>query len=232
MMKYTLLLILFLGPAASAQKACEQWFPYDVGEGFKLEARDKDGTASGYIRFTVMDISRSGKRVVYTVKRDIHDYATNGGTSVEYTMECDDDKMYIDTRALYFPPRRAEMKGMETEVESENLAMPAILQVGDELPEASLVMTMKMGETVFMTTILKFTRKKVIGRESVKVPAGTFSCLKIEGGTNMEMKVMNKPTNFITKTVQWYAPGIGMVKEESYDENGGLSGTVVLAERF
>ncbi|QEC51090.1 hypothetical protein EDD80_101449 [Anseongella ginsenosidimutans] len=231
-MKYFLLSLLFLNQVAGAQIACEQWFPYAVGEGFQLETRDPGGEANGSIRFTVLDITRSGERVIYTVKRDIRDNATGEGTSVEYTMECDDDKMYIDTRALYYPAQASAMEGMETEVESDDLVMPASLQVGDELPDASLTMTMKMEGTVFTTLKMTFTGKKVISRESLTVPAGTFSCLKIEGKMNMEMKVMDKPMNFSTKTIQWYAEGTGMVQGESYDESGELSGSLVLTEKF
>lgn len=232
-MKYLfVVLFLFLSRIAGAQSACEQWFPYGEGEGFKLETREPEGAAGGSIRFTVLDIVHSGERLIYTVKRDIHDNATGEGTSVEYTMECDDEKMYIDTRAFYFPSETPAMEGMETEIESENLVMPASLHVGDELPEASMTMTMKMEGTVFTTMTMKFTGKKVVSRESVTVPAGTFSCLKIEGNMNMEMKVMDRPMNFTTKTVQWYAEGTGMVRSESYDESGNLSGSVVLAEKF
>ncbi|HEY9560141.1 MAG TPA: hypothetical protein VIR29_05060 [Anseongella sp.] len=51
-----------------------------------------------------------------------------------------------------------------------------------------------------------------------------------EASLRISMKMEGREMG--TSTVQWYAKGTGMVKGESYDESGNLSGSVVLAEKF
>lgn len=232
-MKYlAAIVLLFQLAKADAQSSCEQWFPYGKGEGFEMEARDADGTAAGRIRFTVLGVSETGGKKVYTVKRELHYDETDRDMASEYTMTCEGDKMYIDTRAFYNPLSPEVMQGMDAEIESENLVMPASLDVGDELPEASMIMTLKQDGMTFSTMSLRLTGKRVVGRETLTVPAGTFDCLKIEGWLNTETKVMDREITSRTRTVEWYSPGTGMVKSESYDKDGKRSGGVALAEKF
>lgn len=225
-------MLLFPLAKANAQNACEQWFPYGKGEGFEMEARDANGTAAGSVRFTVLDISETGGKRVYTVERELHYDEMDRDLASEYTMTCEGDKMYIDTRAFYNPLGPEVMRGMDAEIESEHLVMPAHLDVGDELPEASMIMTLKQDGVTFSTMSLRLTGKKVVARETLTVPAGTFDCLKIEGWLNMKTKVMDREITSRTRTVEWYAPGTGMVKSESYDNDGKLSGGVALAGKF
>ena len=63
------------------------------------------------------------------------------------------------------------------------------------------------------------TSGKILGKESVTVPAGTFeNCLKVSyiEKSNMGEESMKE---YVTA---WYAPGIGLVKEESKTKGGEL----------
>lgn len=197
-----------------------------------MQARDPDGTPAGSIRFTVLDVVETGDRSVYTVKRELSDDESGMEMSTEYTMECDDEKMYIDTRAFYNPVNAEMMEGMDVEIESKNLVMPAGLDVGDHLPEANMTITIRQGSVAFSTMTFKLSGKEVTGRETLTVPAGRFDCLKIEGKLDVETKVMDRLIATHTRTVEWYSPGMGKVKSESYNESGDLTAIVVLAERF
>src|SRR5690606_31677820 len=122
-------ILLFQPGRTAAQQACEQWFPYGVGEGFELEARNPDGTAEGRLRFTVMNIADAGGRKVYTVKKELVNTELDMDLSSEYTVECDDEKMYIDMQGLYNAGDQMSA-GMDVEVESTNMEMPSTLSVG------------------------------------------------------------------------------------------------------
>jgi hypothetical protein len=66
--------------------------------------------------------------------------------------------------------------------------------------------------------------RKVETIEDLTVPAGTFNCLKIIG--DVSGKVLG--LSISGKSAQWYSPGVGMVKSESYDKKGELSSSMVL----
>jgi len=57
---------------------------------------------------------------------------------------------------------------------------------------------------------------EIVGQDSITVPAGTFSALKVLTKTQMnltvEMKGVSLPMNFPLETTAWFAKGTGMVK--------------------
>ena len=61
------------------------------------------------------------------------------------------------------------------------------------------------------------TSNKIVGEETVTVPAGTFKAVKVESTSVMNMsmdlggKSRNMPSNTI-KSTSWYGPGVGLVK--------------------
>lgn len=68
---------------------------------------------------------------------------------------------------------------------------------------------------------------RVVGEESVTVPAGEFRALKVESGLKMRMTVrvgkQSMPTSMDMKNVSWFAEGVGMVKSESAGDFAGAT---------
>ncbi len=62
------------------------------------------------------------------------------------------------------------------------------------------------------------------GKPVSKTPAGTFDCFVIEE-TITSKAMMQKD---VEKNISWYAYGIGLVKEETYDKKGRLVSTTLL----
>jgi hypothetical protein len=77
-----------------------------------------------------------------------------------------------------------------------------------------------------MRTVMKMTDGKCLAIESVTVPAGTFTCHKIT--QTVSTTVMRR--DVVTRTVSWYAPGIGTVKTETYDNKDKLQSSMELVQ--
>lgn len=94
------------------------------------------------------------------------------------------------------------------EVETEN-NMPAAAKLG-----------MKTGHMVVSTT------STAMGEESVTVPAGTFTALKVEAKMLIHMSLgANMPSiDTQTTSVSYFVKGKGLVKTETTDSRGGTSG--------
>ncbi|GGK92271.1 TapB family protein [Deinococcus radiotolerans] len=58
---------------------------------------------------------------------------------------------------------------------------------------------------------------KIVKRESIKVPAGTFTAWRLDTTSTMTMKLPNSsaPKTTTLKSSVWYAPGTGMIRSES-----------------
>lgn len=85
--------------------------------------------------------------------------------------------------------------------------LPAALEPGDSLPDASAVVTVHG-----MKYTVSVTERSVVRRESLKTAAGTFDCIvvsehKVETGPGRNRDVLN---------YTWYAAGVGEVRHDTY----------------
>lgn len=115
---------------------------------------------------------------------------------------------------------RAAMKEIldRTTVSGESRGIPADISEGMELPDYSIEI-----KVMFITSKMGCKDRKVIGRESVTTPAGTFDCYVIEETITAKAMMVNEKT----RQVSWYARGVGLVKQETWDKKK-LTGTTVL----
>lgn len=102
--------------------------------------------------------------------------------------------------------------GAAQSVEDTPAILPADMKPGDKLPDGRG--TVKTG---VMTHSMEIIEREVLRYERVTVPAGTFDCIvvrerKIERGIGR---------NRDTLTENWYAPGFGPVRHDSYNYNNG-----------
>jgi hypothetical protein len=75
-------------------------------------------------------------------------------------------------------------------------------------------------------TEISLTDQQCLAIEDVIVPAGTFKCHKV---TQTSTATVMRRT-IITKTISWYAPNIGTVKSETYDDKNKLQSSIELVQ--
>lgn len=68
--------------------------------------------------------------------------------------------------------------------------------------------------------------RRIVGRESIQTKAGVFDCYILEEKITTKAMMMKE----VEKSKSWYAYGIGLVKEITYDKNGKLISTMILNE--
>ena len=66
--------------------------------------------------------------------------------------------------------------------------------------------------------------RKIVGTERIQTEAGAFDCFIMEETITTKSMMMKD----VEKIRSWYAYGIGLVKEISYDKSGKLTSTMVL----
>ena len=70
--------------------------------------------------------------------------------------------------------------------------------------------------------------RRIVGRESIHTQAGLFDCFILEETISTKSMMMKD----VEKIKSWYAYGIGLVKEITYDKQGNLISTLILNEVF
>lgn len=110
-----------------------------------------------------------------------------------------------------------EMKKM-IKVTGEVRGIPRYPKVGD-LPDYEFQFKLSI-----ISIAVTGEERKITGSEKLQTPAGTFDCFVMEE-TITSKAMMQKD---IEKNISWYAYGIGLVKEETYDKKGRLVSTTIL----
>jgi hypothetical protein len=203
---------------------------FAVKKGMVLTYMDLDaqGKTTGYSVTTIKDVKGSGKNMSITYGGQILDSnrkPLKAFGEKTYTVEVKNDVVFIDMNQL-IPAELKQQGSAEMKISGIPMELPSNLQAGQKIKDSNVTITMDLG-VIKMDTVMKMTDGKCLAIENLTVPAGTFKCHKItQTVTTSAMGV-----NTVTRTIYWYAPGIGMVKAESFDNKDKLSSSIVLIEK-
>lgn len=216
------ILLGFLGFSVSAQD-CEAFYPMDEGAFLETKSYSDKDKHMGTSRMTVLEKQTDGNRtsVLFNVKSfDEKDKELLDGQMEVY---CEDGVFYVDMKKFLDQATLQSFEGMEMVMESENMEFPSNLRPGQSLSDASInVAVRNSGITMFNMNVW-VTNRKVEAMEDITTPAGTFTCYKIS--SDIETKMMVKIS---ARSVEWYAKDVGVVRSESYNSKGKLTGYTML----
>lgn len=201
-MKKTILTlsVVLIGLTAAAQS------PFTcTTQGAKLRYMntDRNGKESTVSEIEITKVDQSGENYSITQVTTIYLNGKRFMKPIEITATVRDGDVLMDMGG-----------NLSGSVEGAGYALPKRLAVGLELPTGEA--KVKAGN-INMTQNTTF--HKVVAREEVTVPAGTFDCYVVERQYTAELYGMTVKGTIKT----WYARGVGTVKSENYDEDGAIS---------
>lgn len=223
MRKFIILAFLFFSiiPIATAQNDCSMYYPLKEGATFQLTSYDKKNKPSAVLDYKVIKIANSAGGKVGTIHGTVKDEKGKMLAELEYDVICKDSKLSVDYKSMISPQMLEQFKEMDYEITGTNLDWPNNLSVGMTLPDGN--MTMKIGMSgINMTMTVDQKNRKVIGKEKMTTPAGTFDCYVITFDTDVKMGI-----NQTTSSKQWVSEGVGMVKQED-SQKGKITNTTML----
>jgi len=200
-----------------SQSACSKYYPLEEGTTFQYTNYDKKGKLSGSIDYTTTNYRKEDGLEIVTMKVKTKDKKGKETVDFYYDISCDGNGISIDFKSLGNMGMLQQFEDMETEITGTNTLIPNELVVGQELPDSEMKMKISMAGMAMNVDVITKDRK-VISEENLTTPAGTFNCLVMQ--TTTESNVMGKKMSYTTKS--WIAEGVGMVKQESYDDKGNL----------
>lgn len=212
-----MLLLLFVF-AGKAQTNCSSYYPLNEGTTFQLTMYDDKDKTTGVIDYAVKDATANSATMTY----EMHDEKGKLISASEYDVRCEGDGISIDFNSLVSPGMMEQYKDMEIDISGTDLMLPNSMSPGQTLPDANMLMNIKM-PPINMKMTVDVTNRKVEGTESVTTPAGTFDCIVISWDHESKMGV-----KFTGTAKQWLAEGVGMVKQENYNKKGKMIGGSLL----
>ena len=203
---------------SNAQNNCSKYYPLKEGTKFQITNYDKNDKPGAVIDYLVKESTGDSALIYYELMDDKGEIVMTS----EYGISCENDGISIDFNSLAAPGMMEQYKDMEVDLTGTNLYIPNELSVGQSLPDADLLMKVSMSAINMNMTVRIFDRK-VEGMETVTTPAGTFDCVILSQSTESKMGVKVSGSS-----KEWYAPDVGMVKQESYNKKGKKIASSVL----
>ncbi len=198
---------------------CRMYFPIIEGTEMEINNYDHKEKLTGSTLQKISRIEEEGNNMTIHVDHKSFDKKGEQLMEGEFEVRCVDGTFYMDMRNMLDDEALSAYENMEIEVDANDLAFPSDMDVGGTLPDADITVGITTGGVKMFSMTIFVTNRKVEAKENITTPAGTFECYKVS--FDVETKLMVK---ILSKTVQWIAEEIGMVRSESYNKKGKLQG--------
>ncbi len=216
---------------------CTEFIWFKSGAMMEFETKDGKG---GLLNKSKMEISKVYNEGQVTVA----DATTSDNKGNSFTMQfkCAGDKMYMDFGSLIKQAmQQAGQEGADnasvqraldnTEIGFSDgfMDFPKSMYPGQVLKDVSVSIKSSPTQQLSIEMISTLTDRKVVAKERVTTAAGSFDCMKISGVRMSSMKIIGMKRK-MPSTVEhvWFAPGIGVIKQEDFDEKGKLGTSMQL----
>jgi len=205
-----------------AQSSCSKFYPFTKGTSFQITSYDKKGKTSAVSNYVVEKVQSVNNTEVATMAVTIKDTKNKSIGTSNYNLICNNNKVSVDFNSLMNPELFKQFKDLKYSISGKNLEYPNHLSKGQKLLDASIKMVINMnGFNMNITNNIQ--NRKVIGMENVTTPAGTFNCYVISYTSEIKSMMTR-----IGTSKQWIAEGIGLVKQEDYNQKGKIIGSNIL----
>lgn len=180
---------------------------------------NKNKKKTGSIQYEVLFSEEENGVIVFTFGYKGFDEEDAQLYVGEFTGACSDNN-FTTSFSGTFGDIISQTANMEVEVSGDMVQYPHVMKAGDKLPDANVELISKVenGLSLLKVTSEIFNRK-VVGKETIITPAGSFECVKITYDAKVKL--------LLTKTisvVEYLAEDIGIVRSEQYDKKGNLTG--------
>ncbi|EZH73174.1 hypothetical protein ATO12_19410 [Aquimarina atlantica] len=212
-----LIAILILASVSAQNNNCSKFYASEEGKELIIHQFNKKERLSTITEFKVTDVENTANRSVITIAMHLKDGKNKKSIiTSSFKAHCAGKTTRLDPESFIAPGILDQYNDMEYSITGDNIFFPNSLTIGQELPNASVHMSVNAGiMSINMTT--NMLNRKVIAKERVTTPAGTFDCYVITYTNELTMGMTTTQ-----QTKQWIAEGVGMVKEETRKTNGKL----------
>lgn len=191
----------------------------------------KKAKESGKLTYTISGVNKSGSTTTANFVSEMKDEKGKTISKGAGKYKCVGGNLFIDAKVAMPQEQMGAYKDMDVKADDAFIEYPSSLSDGLALKDADFKMDIINKGAVFSTTTLEQTNRKVAGRESITTPAGTWNCWKISYDGRFKATIggpsgIGIPVNF--KSTEWFAPGFGIVKTETYNKNGKLVGSTLV----
>lgn len=212
---FTLFAVVLISGAVAAQK-CTLYFPSEVGSVLEYTYYSKPGKVQSSAKQTIIGKDDSGGKLKLDISSESFDEKGKYVFKFDYSVWCDGSTFYVDMKSMMGTMNLKDMGDFK--IETKDMQFPANPVPGQQLSDASITLATEGPVPMGISTNL--TNRKVEAFEKMTTPAGSFDCVKITCDAFSKVTIIKTESHI----VEWYAPNVGLVRSETYDKRGKLTG--------
>ena len=207
---------------------CQTFLFMTTNAEVQMTMYDKKGKASGVQTWKVGDVKKDGTDFVSTINTSFKDDKGKEITNTSGTYKCNGGILHADMKMAMPQQQAGTMKPTEAKMSGAYLEYPYNMSVGQQLKDAQMDVDVDMKNGVVSKVSFKELNRKVEAKEQISTPAGSWEAyiIKYDGNMRTEMAGIGIPFNFSVK--EWFVPGVGIVKSETYTKGGKLAGSSMI----
>jgi hypothetical protein len=232
MSKNLLFVFLLLITTGILAQDCNLYFPLVENKGVQYQNFNRRERLESTQDVMVKQVTRHSDHTEAILSTRYYDNRDRFQHEAEFTVRCKGNELILDVQSLIDPAMLEGFKDMEINMSSIDIVIPDNLKVGDNLPDASMTMSVSAAGMRITEIEINITERKVEAIENITTPAGTFECFKITYETHTQSRTMGITNRLTSKSVEYYAPGVGNVRTEIYDQRDRLESYTVLSKIY
>jgi uncharacterized membrane protein len=209
---------------------CGLYYPLVNGAVIEMTSYNANDQLSGTTTSNISNVVTTADGTMASIASTVKDKKGTETSTSSCSVKCTGGSIFVDMRSYIPQQSQDQWKNMSVKTDAGQLEIPQTLTVGATLKDASVTVTVYNGTTLFSTMKVNISNRVVASQESITTPAGTFNCFKITQDIKVENIVMGMTIPISMKSAEYYATGTGMVKSQSFDKNGKLSGYTLLTK--
>lgn len=206
---------------------CKGFYYLNNGE-VQMTLFDKKGGENGKMTYTITGSAKSGSTTTANFSSEMVNEKGKSLSKSSGKYKCTGGVFYMDAKVAIPQEQMSAYKDMDVKAEDVFIEYPSSMSAGQSLKDANFKMEVHNKGSLFATTTFDQTNRKVVAKETITTTAGTWECWKItyEVRFKASMAPMNIGIPINLKGTEWFAPGFGIVKTETFNKNGKLLGSM------
>lgn len=210
--------------AAIAQGDCKHYVPSEVGSTWEHTHYSRIDRVIGFTTYEIISKTESVDSSIFQIRASSIDEGANAIYINDFEASCIDSVFEFDMRFLLNGSLTPASNTVEYTVESNKLPIPSMdVDLGTFLDNGSLKLEAYMEESRLYQITVDITDRLILAHETVETSAGSFECLKLSQTVDTKKIFKNRETSNV-----WYSEGVGLVRSESFDKQGTLTGYTLL----
>lgn len=216
----TIVALAFIVNTGYSQSDCNPYVPTSKGAKWEITNYSSKGKEAGKAAYELVDVVKSGSDIQFTIKAITYDQKGKETFSNTFDAYCKNGKFEFDMAFKMNGEALQAYEDMDIDIDATEFEIPSMdAAPGTQLKDGSLVVNVGSNSVnMFKMTVL-VTDRKVETREDIKTPAGVFDCLKLSQKISTKMII-----GIEASSIEWYSEEVGMIRSESYNKKGKLSG--------